>query len=156
YVSDDGGAYTLWQSDTTATSANFTGVDGHTYTFYSAAFDNAGNVQPTPTAAQATTEIAYTVVATTTSVTSSENPSQPGDAVTFPARVAAAHLSNGTPSGTVQFQVDGASIGAPVVLVDGTASLASPALSPGQHTVTALYTPDTDFFASSTGRLAGG
>ena len=29
YVSDDGGAYTLWQSDTTATSATYTGQVGH-------------------------------------------------------------------------------------------------------------------------------
>ena len=55
YVSDDGGPFTLWQHDTTATSATFTGVDGHTYGFYSVAFDNAGNAQPTPSAAQATT-----------------------------------------------------------------------------------------------------
>ena len=48
YVSDNGGAFTLWQIDTTDTSATFTGVDGHTYGFYSAAFDNAGNAQPTP------------------------------------------------------------------------------------------------------------
>ena len=31
YVSDDGGAFTLWQSDTTATSATYTGQVGHTY-----------------------------------------------------------------------------------------------------------------------------
>ena len=55
YVSDDGGPFTLWQSDTTATSATYTGVAGHTYGFYSVATDNVGNVQATPTAAQATT-----------------------------------------------------------------------------------------------------
>ena len=55
YVSDNGGPFTLWQSDTTATSATFTGVAGHTYGFYSVATDNVGNVQATPTAAQATT-----------------------------------------------------------------------------------------------------
>ena len=31
YVSDDGGPFTLWQSDTTATSATYTGQAGHTY-----------------------------------------------------------------------------------------------------------------------------
>ena len=56
YVSDDGGAFTLWQSDTTATSATYTGQVGHTYGFYSVATDNVGLVQPTPTSAQATTE----------------------------------------------------------------------------------------------------
>ena len=43
------------RSDTTATSATFTGQVGHTYGFYSVATDNVGLVQPTPTAAQATT-----------------------------------------------------------------------------------------------------
>ena len=57
YVSDDGGPFTLWQSDTTATSATFTGAAGHTYGFYSVATDNVGLVQPTPTGAQATTKI---------------------------------------------------------------------------------------------------
>src|SRR5208283_2205186 len=57
YVSDDGGPFTLWQSDTTQTSATYTGVTGHTYGFYSVATDNVGNVQPTPTSAQATTTV---------------------------------------------------------------------------------------------------
>jgi RHS repeat-associated protein len=55
YVSDQGGPYTLWQSDTTATSAIFTGQSGHTYSFYSIARDPLGFVQATPTAAQAST-----------------------------------------------------------------------------------------------------
>jgi RHS repeat-associated protein len=55
YVSDNGGAYTAWQQNTTATSATFTGQDGHSYRFYSVATDNLGQVQPTPAGAQATT-----------------------------------------------------------------------------------------------------
>ena len=57
YVSDDGGAYTLWQSATTETSATYTGQVDHTYRFYSVATDNVGLVQPTPPSAQATTEV---------------------------------------------------------------------------------------------------
>jgi RHS repeat-associated protein len=57
YVSDNGGDFTLWQSDTTATSATFTGAAGHTYAFYSSAFDNAGNAQAPPTGAQVTTKV---------------------------------------------------------------------------------------------------
>ena len=57
YVSDDDGPFTLWQSDTTQTSATYTGVVGQTYSFYSVATDNVGNVQPTPTSAQATTTV---------------------------------------------------------------------------------------------------
>jgi hypothetical protein len=50
YVSDDGGAYMLWQSDITKTSATYTGRVGHTYRIYSVATDNVGLVQATPTA----------------------------------------------------------------------------------------------------------
>jgi hypothetical protein len=55
FVSDDGGPFTAWQTGTAATSATFTGQDGHTYGFYSVATDSAGNVQLTPAGAQATT-----------------------------------------------------------------------------------------------------
>ncbi len=57
YVSDDGGAYTAFLTDTTATSGTFTGQFGQTYSFYSVATDNVGNVQAAPTSAQATTEL---------------------------------------------------------------------------------------------------
>jgi hypothetical protein len=58
YVSDNRAAYNLWQSNTTATSATYTGQSGHTYRFYSVATDPLGLVQPTPATAQATTEVA--------------------------------------------------------------------------------------------------
>jgi hypothetical protein len=57
YVSDDGGVYTLWQSNTTATSATYTGQVGHTYQFYSVAIDPLGLVQPAPASAQASTTV---------------------------------------------------------------------------------------------------
>jgi hypothetical protein len=55
YVSNNGGAFALWLGGTTQTSAVYTGVNGHTYAFYSRAQDQAGNVEAAPTAAQATT-----------------------------------------------------------------------------------------------------
>jgi autotransporter-associated beta strand protein len=58
YVSDNGGAFTLWQSATTHTSATYAGQNGHTYGFYSVATDNVGNQQALPTTAQATTFVA--------------------------------------------------------------------------------------------------
>ncbi len=58
YVSDDGGAFSLFTTVPAADpSAVFVGQAGHTYGFYSIATDDAGNVQPTPTAAQVTVEI---------------------------------------------------------------------------------------------------
>ncbi len=51
YDSDNGGAFVPFVTNTSATSATFTGQDGHTYSFYSVATDNLGNVQPTPRSA---------------------------------------------------------------------------------------------------------
>jgi pimeloyl-ACP methyl ester carboxylesterase len=57
YVSDNGGAFTPWLIDTTETSADYVGQDGHTYGFFSVATDNVGNQQSTPSAAQAMTTV---------------------------------------------------------------------------------------------------
>ncbi len=57
YSSVDGGPFTLYLHNTEQTSNDFGGEDGFTYGFYSIATDNAGNVQPTPATAQATTTV---------------------------------------------------------------------------------------------------
>ena len=44
----------LWQDQTTATSATYTGQVGHTYQFYSVAANDLGLIQPMPLSAQAT------------------------------------------------------------------------------------------------------
>ncbi|HEX4609016.1 MAG TPA: putative Ig domain-containing protein, partial [Urbifossiella sp.] len=49
YVSRDGGGWTIWQSQTTATSGVYNGQPGHTYTFLALAVDNAGNQEQPPT-----------------------------------------------------------------------------------------------------------
>jgi hypothetical protein len=48
YVSEDGGPFNVWQSDTTATSGTYAGQPGHTYAFYSVARDMTGNVEDAP------------------------------------------------------------------------------------------------------------
>jgi RHS repeat-associated protein len=55
FVSDNAGAYSPLVTNTSATSATFTGQDGHTYSFYSIATDNVGNVQTAPGPVQSTT-----------------------------------------------------------------------------------------------------
>lgn len=57
FVSDNGGPFTLWKGEATSDSAEFVGVYGHRYTFFSVATDNLGVVEATPLAAQATTTI---------------------------------------------------------------------------------------------------
>jgi VCBS repeat-containing protein len=61
FVSDNGGPFTALVSNTTATSAPFTGQVGHTYGFYSVATDSLGGTQSTPGRAQATTTAAAPV-----------------------------------------------------------------------------------------------
>jgi Carboxypeptidase regulatory-like domain/CARDB/Domain of unknown function (DUF4214)/Polysaccharide lyase family 4, domain II len=57
FVSTNGGAFLPFETNTTATSATFTGQAGDKYAFYSVATDNIGNVQPTPAMAQAVTTV---------------------------------------------------------------------------------------------------
>lgn len=54
FVSDNGGPFELWQLETTAGSAFYQGVSGHTYGFYSVARDGAGHVEPVPAVADTT------------------------------------------------------------------------------------------------------
>jgi hypothetical protein len=87
-----------------------------------------------------------------TAVTSSLNPSNVGQSVTFTATVSS---SGGTPAGTVQFAIDGVNNGAPVALVGGQASLTTSALGQGTHPVSATYSGNASF-SGSNGLLAAG
>src|SRR5262249_52327382 len=68
--------------------------------------------------------------------------------VTFTATVTPA-AGSGTPTGTVQFQIDGVNAGDPVPLSGGQASFSTATLPLGQHTITALYSGDGSFQVSS-------
>src|SRR5262249_24020739 len=83
-----------------------------------------------------------------TSLSSSANPSTFGDNVTFTATVAAVSPGAGTPTGTVNFTIDGSSAGSGT-LAGGTASISTSALSAGLHTVVASYGGDANFSGSS-------
>lgn len=88
-------------------------------------------------------------VGTTTSLASSLGTSTYGQGVTFTATVSPAS-GTGTPSGTVQFTVDGSNVGSPVTLSGGAATSASiNNLSAGAHTVAAVYSGDSSFSAST-------
>lgn len=88
---------------------------------------------------------------TTTSVTSSLNPADYGQTVTFSATVSAA---SGSPTGTVNFRSDGTTISGCGVstLVAGQATCITASLAGGTHTITAVYSGDSNF-ATSTGTL---
>ena len=82
-----------------------------------------------------------------------------GQDITFTATVAPQASGGGTPTGTVQFVVDGADTGAPLTL-DNTGA-ATITLNPlrsdwANHAVSAIYTSNSASFAGSTGTLPGG
>jgi len=58
FVSDNGGPFTAFLTGTTATSAPFTGVPGHTYGFFSIATDASGIKEPMKTRADVVIKIA--------------------------------------------------------------------------------------------------
>jgi hypothetical protein len=55
YVSQNGGPFTVWLAQTMFTSANYPGVPGNSYSFFSIAQDAAGNNEALKTAAETTT-----------------------------------------------------------------------------------------------------
>jgi hypothetical protein len=146
YVSDDGGVYAPVVSNTSSTSATFTGQPGHTYGFYSVASDVAGNVQPTPGAAQATTTVLTRT--TTTLISQSPNPSNATQSLNFTVNV-----SGGVPNGET-VSLEDASNGNKVVATgttsNGSAALSLPAgaLLAGSHNLIAVYGGDAAFAAS--------
>jgi YVTN family beta-propeller protein len=87
-----------------------------------------------------------TTSATTTSLSSSLNPSQYGQTVTFTATVTG---SGGTPTGNVTFYDGSTALG--TVGVDGTghAAYATSSLTTGSHSITASYGGDTNFTGST-------
>ncbi len=90
---------------------------------------------------------------TTTSVTSTANPSVFGQSVTFTATVAVAAPGAGTPTGSVNFTIDGAPVGT-VPLVGGVAAFTTSSLSVGSHPVVAAYGGDANFNGSTSGTLS--
>src|SRR5262249_20676573 len=89
---------------------------------------------------------------TTTGVTSSANPSNFGQAVTFTATVSAVSPGVGRPTGRVVFLVDGTAQ-APVNLNGGQATLTSAALAAADHTISAVYPGDRNPNPSTSARL---
>ena len=88
------------------------------------------------------------LISTTTALTSSQNPSTFGQAVTFTATV-----SPSAATGTVQFFDGGNSLGT-VPVSGGTALFVTGSLSVGSHSITAAYSGDSTYAASTSSALA--
>lgn len=100
------------------------------------------------------TDVVLTAVdATTTGLSSSANPSAPGQSVTFTATVASVRVGGPVPTGTVSFN-DGAVLLGTGVLVDGVATLSTAALTTGSHTLTAVFAGDAATAPSTSAPLS--
>ncbi|MBF0567445.1 MAG: Ig-like domain repeat protein [Nitrospirae bacterium] len=95
------------------------------------------------------TKITNSPTATSTSVSSSENPSNYGDSVTFTATVTGA-----SPTGTVTFKDGVGTIAAVSLDVNGHASFPTSSLSGGTHSITAVYGGDSSNATSTSSVLS--
>ena len=141
-----GSAATLVNGAATSPAITTLGAGGHTiiavYSGDTAYSSNSGSTIQTVKQA-----------ATTAAVVLSANPSVLGQAISFTVTVSAAAPGSGTPTGTVQFQVDGTNFGKAVALSNGSAtSGAISTLKVGDHTITASYSGNANF-ATSTASL---
>lgn len=151
YVSDSGGQYGNWLTQTSSTSAKFIGNIGHTYSFYSIATDNAGNVEAAKTSSDTSTQIVPP--ATTTSLQASAAMAFPGQSVTLTAAVAGPTGNGATPTGTVTFLSGTTTLGTTTLNSSGVASFAS-ALPLGTDSVTAQYSGDANFASSTSSTVS--
>jgi hypothetical protein len=90
--------------------------------------------------------------ATTTTLASSVNPSVFGQAVKFTATVH--HTTAGTPTGTITFKDGGIALGPAVAVSGGVATFSTSTLSAATHSITAGYSGDSHFLASTSAGLA--
>jgi len=135
-------------------TANITIAGGQASTNATAnGIGGAYNVTASATgASSASFALTNSKAATSTTVTSSVNPSDLNQSVTFTATV----TGPVTPTGTVQFKDNGGNLGSPVALNgSGVAQVTTLTLTTGNHTITADYSGDGNLL-TSTGTLAGG
>jgi hypothetical protein len=100
-------------------------------------------------ASTGTTQQTVSLNNTTSTLTSSLNPSQVGQAVTF---TTTASSGGGTPTGTVTFK-DGAAVLGTATLASGIATFTATSLTQGSHTITANYAGSGSQAASTSSPL---
>jgi hypothetical protein len=107
---------------------------------------------PQPVYMQGTATVGAGIISTTT-LTSSLNPSTSGQSVTFTATVTGPSGNTTVPTGTVTFNDGFAPIGMSNLNASGQATFATSALSVANHNISASYSGDSNFAASTSGSL---
>jgi uncharacterized delta-60 repeat protein len=95
----------------------------------------------------------FAPAASTTSLTASATSINTGSALTLTAAVAAATMAATPPTGTVDFLENGATIGSAPLQSDGTAVFSTTSLPSGTASITAVYSGDESFAASTSAPL---
>jgi len=153
---------------TNLTLANFSSAGtAKVYTYSSANMTQivAGSAVPVTSstvnynfAAYSATVFVFTAAAaspasTTTSLAASSSQIVLGQSVVFTATVAPAS-GTGTPTGTVTFKDGGTQIGTGTLNASGLATFSAPGLAVGSHSVTAAYSGDSNFLASTSAAVS--
>lgn len=133
YASDNGGPFTIFQNDTSATSATFTGQVGHSYGFYSIGQDFVGNVEAAKTVAEATTQVVQATCAS--DVSSQVSVTRSGYGYNFATgrfvqTVTLKNSGSGTIAGPISLVLDSLSGNAALFNSSGRTACAVPAGSP--------------------------
>jgi len=169
YVSDNGGPFSAWLTNTSSTQATYAGVAGHTYGFYSIATDLVGNVEGAKTAAEATTTVAATSTCAT-DVSSQIIVTRSGfrfNHATNSFMQTVTVTNNGLPLSNVSLVLDGLSPSVTLLNPGGTTQCAAPLGSPwiaaagtigaGQSTsLTLSFSDPTNAAISYTTRVLAG
>jgi hypothetical protein len=136
-------------SATAATNNHFSGWSGDlTGSDNPAIVTMSGNKSVTATFAADVS----TPLSTTTSLSSNKSPTSSGENVTFTAVVTPLGGS-GTPTGNVNFLADNITMGTGISNGSGHWTLTTAALASGTHSITAGYTGDTNFSASTSAAI---
>jgi len=140
-----GGGYTPVPGDSLAIITNVTGISGRFNGLPEGAYVSLGagrTFKITYQGGSGSDVVLRYVDDTSTTLTSSSNPSSPGQSVTLTATVAPIRVGGPTPTGTVTFK-DGATTLGTGTLVNGVATFSTAALTTGSHTLTSVF--DGDF-----------
>jgi hypothetical protein len=143
---------TVALSDGTATLMS-TGFPNRTTTLFYANYSGDANFNSSTSAAQPppTPQVFVTHAPTTVVTSSSADPSTPGQSVTLTATVTPS--TSGVPTGTVTFSDNGTALVSQPMNSSGVATFTTSSLPTGTDSITAAYSGDSNFAASTSAAI---